>query len=133
MVHAGREERVRDCQQPGPPLPPSWYGAEDRRPARGGVVRRRTLLRRAAVVAALTLAVTSVAPVGAQTRYYVLFPAGEQPASPKNEVSFPDGSSSSTYEVRGAQSGDDIAPLTDSLLDTAFSTATPGSGSRRSP
>ena len=120
MVHAGREERVRDCQQPGPPLPPSWYGAEDRRPARGGVVRHRTALRRAAVVAALTLAVTSVAPVGAQTRYYVLFPAGEQPASPKNEVSFPDGSSSSTYEVRGAQSGDDIAPLTDSLLDTAF-------------
>ena len=120
MVHAGLEERVRDSRYPGPPLPPSWYGAEDRWPGWGGVVRHRTLLRRAAVIAALTLAATSVAPVRAQTRYYVLFPAGEQPASPKNEVSFPDGSSSSTYHVKGAQPGDDITPIADSLLDAVF-------------
>ncbi|MCY4511028.1 MAG: Ig-like domain-containing protein, partial [Acidobacteria bacterium] len=120
MVHAGLEERVRDSRYPGPPLPPSWYGAEDRWPAWGGVVRHRTMLRRAAVIAALALAATSVAPVRAQTRYYVLFPAGEQPASPKNEVGFPDGSSSSTYQVRGAQSGDPITPIADSLLDAVF-------------
>ena len=133
MVHAGLEERVRDSRYPGPPLPPSWYGAEDRWaawggvvrhrtrwPAWGGVVRHRTLLRWAAVIAALALAATSVAPVRAQTRYYVLFPAGEQPASPKNEVGFPDGSSSSTYQVRGAQSGEAITPIADSLLDAVF-------------
>ena len=120
MVHAGLAERVRDPRHPGPPLPPSWYGAEDRWPAWGGVVRHRTLLRRVAVIAALALAATSVAPVHAQTRYYVLFPAGEQPASPKNEISFPNGSSSSTYQVKGAQSGDDITPIADSLLEAVF-------------
>ncbi len=120
MVQAGLEEGVRDPQHPGPPLPPSWHGAEERWPTWGGVVRHRTLLRRAAVIAALTLAATSVAPVRAQTRYYVLFPAGEQPPSPKNEVSFPDGSSSSTYQVKGAQTGDDITPIADSLLDAVF-------------
>ena len=109
MVHAGLEE------------PPSWYGAEDRRPARGGGVRHRTLARPAAVIAALACAGTSVAPLRAQTEHYVLFPAGYQPAAPKNEVTFSAGSSSATYEVKGARDTDaDLMPITDLLLDAAF-------------
>ena len=104
-----------------PPLPPpSWYGAEDQRTAWGGDVRRRTLPRPAMVIAALAFAATSVAPGRAQTPSYVLFPAGHQPASPKNEITFSAGSSSSTYELRGELVGSSVVPITDLLLDTTF-------------
>ncbi len=99
MVHAELEERVRDRQRPAPlRLPPP-----------------------AAVIAALTLAATSVAPARAQTitEHYVLFPAGHQPASPKNEASF-SGSSSSTYQVKAALNSGPILPLSDFLVDATF-------------
>ena len=51
----------------------------------------------------------------------MLFPAGYQPATPKNEITFSAGSSSSTYEVKGARDTDaDLMPITDLLLDAAF-------------
>ena len=123
MVHAELEERVRDRQRPAPLRlpPPPRYGAEDRRPAWGGLVRHRTLPRPAAVIAALTLAATSVAPVRAQTttEHYVLFPAGYQPASPKNEATF-SGSASSTYQVKASLNVGDLLPLSDFLVDATF-------------
>ena len=121
MVHAGLEKRVGDHQQPAPLLPPPRYGAEDRRPAWGGLVRHRALPRPAAVIAALALAAVSVAPARAQTttEHYVLFPAGHQPATPKNEASF-SGSSSSTYQVLAALNAGDTMPLSDFLLDAIF-------------
>jgi len=72
------------------------------------------------VIAAIAFAATSVAPVRAQTPSYVLFPAGHQPASPKNEITFSAGSSSSTYELRGELVGGSVVPITDLLLDTTF-------------
>ena len=72
------------------------------------------------VIAALAFAATSVAPGRAQTPSYVLFPAGHQPASPKNEITFSAGSSSSTYELRGELVGSSVVPITDLLLDATF-------------
>ena len=73
------------------------------------------------VIAALALAATSVASLRAQSEHHVLFPAGYQPATPKNEVTFSAGSSSSTYNVQGARDTDaDLMPITDLLLDAAF-------------
>lgn len=77
-------------------------------------------LRRAAAIAALALAVTSVAPVRAQTRYYVLFPDGHQPATAQNVVTFSGGSPTSSYSVRMAQSGDTPSSPADSLLNVEF-------------
>ena len=123
MVHARLEERVRDDRHPALLRPPTWDGADDRQPAWGGVVRLRTLPRPAAVIAVLALAAISVAPVRAQNaqEIYVLFPAGHQPSSPKNEATFSGASSSSTYEVKAGLAGtSDTLPITDLLMDAAF-------------
>ncbi len=120
MVHEGLQERVRDREHPAPLVSPSWYGAEDRRPTRLEVVRHRTSPRRAAAIAALTLVATSVAPVRAQTRYYVLFPDNHQPAAAQNVVTFSGGSPSSSYSVRMAQTGDTPSSPADSLLNVEF-------------
>lgn len=114
------EETVRDRRRAAPLLGPLPGCAGARRPAWGGVVRR-TLLRPAAVIAALALAVMAAAPVRAQTVHYVLFPAGHQPTPPKNEVTFSGGSASATYQVKAGRSGtSDILPLADLLLDAEF-------------
>ena len=76
--------------------------------------------RPAIVIAALAFAATSVAPGRAQTPSYVLFPAGHQPASPKNEITFSAGSSSTTYELRGEIVGGSVVPISELLLDTTF-------------
>lgn len=123
LVHVGSTERVRGHRHSTPSLPPSLYGAEGRRPAQGGGTcnRNRAVPRPAPVIAALVFAATSVASLRAQSEHHVLFPAGYQPATPKNEVTFSAGSSSSTYNVQGARDTDaDLMPITDLLLDAAF-------------
>ncbi len=73
------------------------------------------------VIAALAFAATPVASLRAQSEHHVLFPAGYQPAAPKNEVTFSAGSSTATYNVQGARDTDaDLMPITDLLLDAAF-------------
>ncbi len=75
----------------------------------------------AAVIAALAFAAVSAAPARAQntSELYVLFPAGHQPASPKNEATF-SGSSSSTYQVKAALNAGDTLLLSDFLVDATF-------------
>ena len=81
------------------------------------VAFRRTAL---SALSALALVGMFAAPAGAQ--HYVLFPVGNQPASPRNEVAFPSGVSTGTYEIRlGRRGTPELLSPSALLLEATFS------------